>query len=213
VLHTGLIQFVLVFFSTCSSFLNISFQYQPPSTQDHGTSNHSHLSGAPSDVSLNTEKDLPPVANTSSVPQILWDIRDTDLDDALHNPDPVRDAALDRSFTLFSIRGWANSFALLVLTFGIIALFIGYPIIAFYRRTTLQAVGYNLGGINGTGQVPDLPHMPTLIDADTPSSAFTRVGSDGHTYNLVFSDEFNTDGRTFWPGDDPYWEAVDLQYW
>ncbi|KAH9833744.1 glycoside hydrolase family 16 protein [Rhodofomes roseus] len=30
---------------------------------------------------------------------------------------------------------------------------------------------------------------------------------------LVFSDEFNTPGRTFWPGDDPYWEAVNLWYW
>ncbi|KAJ7853544.1 glycoside hydrolase family 16 protein [Mycena olivaceomarginata] len=30
---------------------------------------------------------------------------------------------------------------------------------------------------------------------------------------LVFSDEFNTDGRTFYPGDDPFWEAEDLHYW
>ena len=30
---------------------------------------------------------------------------------------------------------------------------------------------------------------------------------------LVFSDEFNKAGRTFYPGDDPYWEAVDLHYW
>ncbi|TRM60178.1 glycoside hydrolase family 16 protein [Schizophyllum amplum] len=30
---------------------------------------------------------------------------------------------------------------------------------------------------------------------------------------LIFSDEFNVDGRTFYPGDDPYWEAVDLHYW
>lgn len=30
---------------------------------------------------------------------------------------------------------------------------------------------------------------------------------------LVFSDEFETDGRTFYPGDDPFWEAVDLHYW
>jgi len=29
----------------------------------------------------------------------------------------------------------------------------------------------------------------------------------------VFSDEFNTPGRTFWKGDDPYWEAVNLHYW
>lgn len=30
---------------------------------------------------------------------------------------------------------------------------------------------------------------------------------------LVFSDEFNTEGRSFYPGDDPYWEAADLYYW
>jgi hypothetical protein len=106
-----------------------------------------------------------------------------------------------------------NSFALVSLTFGIITLFVGYPIIAWSRRVALQSVGYNLGGINGTGQVPYLPNMPKPIDPDTPMSARTRVGSDGQTYNIVFSDEFNTDGRTFWPGDDPYWEAVDLQYW
>ena len=29
----------------------------------------------------------------------------------------------------------------------------------------------------------------------------------------MFSDEFNVDGRTFYPGDDPHWEAVDLHYW
>ena len=67
--------------------------------------------------------------------------------------------------------------------------------------------------INGTGQAPVLFQMPDLIDADTPDDAKTRTGFDGNTYNLVFSDEFNTDGRTFYPGDDPYWEAVDLWYW
>lgn len=30
---------------------------------------------------------------------------------------------------------------------------------------------------------------------------------------LVFSDEFETPGRSFYPGDDPYWEAVDLHNW
>jgi beta-glucanase (GH16 family) len=33
------------------------------------------------------------------------------------------------------------------------------------------------------------------------------------TFQLVFSDEFNVDGRSFYPGDDPFWEAVDLHYW
>lgn len=52
-----------------------------------------------------------------------------------------------------------------------------------------------------------------LIDPDTPMENRTRVGTDGHLYELVFSDEFNEDGRTFWPGDDPYFEAADMHYW
>jgi len=36
---------------------------------------------------------------------------------------------------------------------------------------------------------------------------------DDSEMQLIFSDEFNTDGRTFYPGDDPYWEAADLHYW
>lgn len=29
---------------------------------------------------------------------------------------------------------------------------------------------------------------------------------------MVFSDEFNTDGRTFYDGDDPFFQAVDIWY-
>jgi beta-glucanase (GH16 family) len=55
--------------------------------------------------------------------------------------------------------------------------------------------------------------MPQIVDPATPEEALTRTGYDGEKYTLVFSDEFNTDGRSFYPGDDPYWEAVDLWYW
>lgn len=54
--------------------------------------------------------------------------------------------------------------------------------------------------------------MPDVIDPETPDSAKTRTGYDGEEYELVFSDEFNTDGRTFYPGDDPFWEAADIWY-
>ena len=40
-----------------------------------------------------------------------------------------------------------------------------------------------------------------------------RTGFDKKDYQLVFSDEFNQPGRTFYPGDDPFFEAVDLHYW
>lgn len=39
-----------------------------------------------------------------------------------------------------------------------------------------------------------------------------RTGFDGEEYSLVFSDEFEQDGRSFWPGDDPYWTAIDGHY-
>ena len=54
--------------------------------------------------------------------------------------------------------------------------------------------------------------LPQLIDPDTPEDAKTRTGYDGQPYELVFSDEFNIDGRTFYPGDDPFWEASDIWY-
>ncbi len=50
------------------------------------------------------------------------------------------------------------------------------------------------------------------MDPDTPKSALTKTAPDGTKLKLVFSDEFNTDGRTFYPGDDPYFQAVDLWY-
>lgn len=59
---------------------------------------------------------------------------------------------------------------------------------------------------------PHSPNLPQLIDPETPEEAKTRTGYDGEEYELVFSDEFNTDGRTFYPGDDPFWEGVDLWY-
>ena len=54
-----------------------------------------------------------------------------------------------------------------------------------------------------------------LIDLDTPQNLYTKPSyhDPSQTLQLVFSDEFNVDGRTFYPGDDPYWEAVDLHYW
>ncbi|KAF7346106.1 Beta-glucan synthesis-associated [Mycena sanguinolenta] len=147
-------------------------------------------------------------SNTSSLTPQFWD-NDPDLDDALHNPG--RD---DKSFTVFSLRGWLNASALFLLCAGIIVLFAGYPVISSFGSGTSTLGASNLGGINKTGQVPDLISFPSPIDKDTPTDVYSRTGiTDGKKYNLIFSDEFNTDGRSFYPGDDPYWEAVDLHYW
>jgi hypothetical protein len=58
-----------------------------------------------------------------------------------------------------------------------------------------------------------LKNIPVgLIDPATPRSAMKKTAADGTPLQLVFSDEFNTDGRTFYPDDDPWFEAVDLWY-
>ena len=63
------------------------------------------------------------------------------------------------------------------------------------------------------GKVSLLKNIRTgLIDPDTPQSAHSKTAPDGSKLKLVYSDEFNTDGRTFYPGDDPYFTAVDLWY-
>lgn len=136
-------------------------------------------------------------------------------DDVIHNPDPRRDRRNDRGGSVFTLRGIGNLGCLSILATGCLALFAGYPIITHFteHKQTNQG-GFNLGGTNATGQVPALPGNYGLIDRDTPQSAYTT--SSYHTGDemvLVFSDEFNVDGRTFYPGEDPFWEAVDLHYW
>jgi beta-glucanase (GH16 family) len=51
-----------------------------------------------------------------------------------------------------------------------------------------------------------------LIDPDTPDEVKTRTSYNGEKQVLVFSDEFNTPGRTFYDGDDPFFQAVDIWY-
>ncbi|TFK37537.1 glycoside hydrolase family 16 protein [Crucibulum laeve] len=137
-------------------------------------------------------------------------------DDDLHNPDPRRDRQNDRGGHIFTPRGLANLGCVALLVGGMLMLFAGYPILTHFteKKQTNQG-GFNLGGTNATGQVPDMPGNRGLIDPDTPKSVYTKTS---YTYPdeelvLVFSDEFNTDGRSFYPGDDPYWEGVDLHYW
>lgn len=51
-----------------------------------------------------------------------------------------------------------------------------------------------------TGQIPNIGNF-ALIDKETPQDAYQKNSYvDGTSYELVFSDEFNTDGRTFYPG-------------
>ncbi|CDO74392.1 Glycoside Hydrolase Family 16 protein [Trametes cinnabarina] len=139
-------------------------------------------------------------------PEVDKDAPDDD-DDLLHTPEYGHNR-----HTYISKRGILNIGVLIILIAAILALFLCYPLLDFFRNEKRNiAITANVR-INGTGQAPVLFQMPQLVDMDTPDSAKTRTGFDGQEYELVFSDEFNKDGRTFYPGDDPYWEAADLWY-
>ncbi|KIK04696.1 glycoside hydrolase family 16 protein [Laccaria amethystina LaAM-08-1] len=134
-------------------------------------------------------------------------------DDALHNPEAEPDHALVGSKVTLTSRCLANLGCLSFLCITLLVLFIGYPLIMFAKSKGPLLPGFNLGGINSTGQVPSMGNFG-LIDLDTPKDAYMKPSQkDGSPMLLVFSDEFNTPGRTFYPGDDPYWEAADLHYW
>lgn len=139
---------------------------------------------------------------------------DVEKDDYLHNPDPNDKEGRIKWADLCSARGLTNVGGLSLLFAGLMVLFIGYPIASFVTRYTTPVV-------NSCTSDPDcikdnvalLQNLRTgLIDPATPSSASTRKSVDGKTMNLVFSDEFEDDGRTFYDGDDPYFQAVDLWY-
>ncbi|KXN74234.1 glycoside hydrolase family 16 protein [Conidiobolus coronatus NRRL 28638] len=51
-----------------------------------------------------------------------------------------------------------------------------------------------------------------LIDPNTPNDVRTMMSTKGEELQLVFSDEFDENGRKFGKGQDPFWEAVDLWY-
>ncbi|KAJ2922226.1 hypothetical protein H1R20_g14871, partial [Candolleomyces eurysporus] len=195
--------------ASTASLLPTTNPRQYSDTKTYSTDSHSSTSHPPS---LSEKFALSPSPASWGAP---LDMSYAEPDDFLHNPDPKRDRMNDRGGTIFTARGLANVGCLVILALGIITLFAGYPIISLFTdpKQTTQG-GFNLGGINATGQIPILPGNFGLIDKDTPKEAYTKMSYLlDEEFVLVFSDEFEQEGRTFWPGDDPYWEAVNLHYW
>ncbi|KAK5175380.1 beta-glucan synthesis-associated protein [Saxophila tyrrhenica] len=138
---------------------------------------------------------------------------DVEKDDWLHTPDP-NDRDKMNCADLFSKRGMMNVGGLALITLGILVLFIVYPILTFVQGALDP--GADLCTSDPMcihKKVPLLQNVRTgLVDPDTPDSVKQRKGANGNTQTLVFSDEFNTPGRTFYDNDDPYWQAVDIWY-
>ncbi|KAJ7612858.1 glycoside hydrolase family 16 protein [Mycena polygramma] len=133
----------------------------------------------------------------------------SEADDALHDPRHDRN-----SHNVFTGRGVENIGCLVLLCVCIVGLLCVLPSLAF-------SILFSDLHVNATGQIPGMGNWG-LIDLDTPerNPSFSPCVYNIHGYHdpsetlqLVFSDEFEMDGRSFYEGDDPYWEAVDLHYW
>jgi hypothetical protein len=106
-----------------------------------------------------------------------------------------------------------------MLVLGLIFLFIIFPVLTYSSRVYMPLGSHNKTHEESWAYVNNHTYnllknvRRGLIDPDTPERAKTRKSAlDGSMLHLVFSDEFNEDGRTFYEGDDPYWTAPNIWY-
>ncbi|KAJ4353548.1 beta-glucan synthesis-associated protein [Didymosphaeria variabile] len=152
----------------------------------------------------------------------LWG-DEAEEDDAMHLPHPDDDK-------LFKIH-WKERFSRkhILPTTGVILLSVGL-FITFFVLPILKYTGV-LDSISGHetpldgyprkgdwAWVNDIAYplfksmRSGLLDPDTPAHAMRKLGEFGDEYELVFSDEYNSNNRTFYEGDDPYFFAPDIWY-
>jgi len=136
-----------------------------------------------------------------------------DEEDFLHDPKQKFIPELRASW-----RGVANSGSLMALITFIVCLFLVYPVTRSFLDDPRNVAIVMNTRINSSGQAVDLSppidkrnQVPIIlgmeIDPSTPLSEKTTSGPDNIVYELVFSDEFEVEGRTFYQGDDRFWEA------
>lgn len=143
-------------------------------------------------------------------------IDEKEPDDYIHNPDPIADAYLDKHRFLNDLkhmdkRSTGGLIGLLALFIGAIALFIILPALTYTGVTDHgEADVYEILTLYSYPQLGAI--RTSLVDPDTPDDAKTREAMNGDEWTLVFSDEFNAEGRTFYDGDDQFWTAPDIHY-
>ncbi|CAI4494484.1 AQG_2a_G0021570.mRNA.1.CDS.1 [Saccharomyces cerevisiae] len=193
-----------------------------------GSSSSAHDSSLSSTNLYMGEQDFSPFGGypASFFPLTLDEKED---DDYIHNPNVEEEAKLDRrrfvdDFKHMDRRSFLGLLGILFLFMAGIFIFIVLPAITFsgvvYHHEHVHAA--NSAGSSSSNttskslteyQYPQLAAIrTTLVDPDTPDSAKTRVAKDGSKWQLVFSDEFNAEGRTFYDGDDQFWTAPDIHY-
>ena len=150
---------------------------------------------------------------------------EVEADDKWHKPADDDDITYRANWKDYlNPRSIVSGVGAVFLILGLLCVFIVLPVLTFSTNIYLPA-GKGRNSTNTSNYGPEWAHVNNntypllqnvrkgLIDPDTPASAKTRKSTfDGSTLNLVFSDEFNDDNRTFYPGDDPFWTAPNIWY-
>lgn len=157
-----------------------------------------------------------------------WPLIDDEAepDDDMHMPQPDDDIRFKTRWKDHFGRGnLASTTGLFLMLIGLCFVFFGLPILSalgvidynsFYGTPLSQMSHYPYAepwAVVNDKKYPLLQNMRRgLIDPDTPKYAMEKKGQFGDEYELVFSDEFNDNNRTFYEGDDPYFFAPDIWY-
>ena len=143
-------------------------------------------------------------------------IEEKEPDDDLHNPNPVKDAEYEKNRFWYDLkqgdsRSYWGIFGFLFLLAAAIAVFVIVPALTYSGVTEHgPPQSYEILTHYSYPQLSAI--RQSLIDPDTPQDALTLESKSGDKWQLVFSDEFNAEGRTFYEGDDQFFTAPDLHY-
>jgi len=125
-------------------------------------------------------------------------------------------------FPSISFRGIINILSLVALIAALLCLFVVYPVIRFYHDNGRNLLITFNARINRTGQAEivivnrrsqiSFSAPVPLVDSSTPLPARTLKTAQDIAYELVFSDEFTQNGRSFRGDQDPIWEVASGVY-
>jgi beta-glucanase (GH16 family) len=167
-----------------------------------------------------------PYEEQGSLAWPLWG-DDAEDDDAMHLPHPDDDKLFEIHWKEhFSRENTVPTIGVILMIVGMVIIFIALPILTYTGiinyvsgyETPLDELSASHPGKKNWAWVNDKKYplfhrmRASLIDPDTPAHAMRKIGEFGDKYELVFSDEFNKNNRTFYEGDDPYLFAPDIWY-
>lgn len=143
-------------------------------------------------------------------------IDEKEADDYLHNPDPIADADYEKNRFMHDLkamdrRSMGGLFGFILFTLIALIVFVLLPVLTYtgvtdhYTPESYEILTLYVYPLSAAIR-------QDLVDPDTPTDALTKKSQYGDEWVLTFSDEFNAEGRTFYDGDDQFFQALDLHY-